>query len=182
MKGIVFNLLEEVTRRKHGERVWDTVLETARVDGAYTSVGQYPDADFLKLLATTATVLKLPPDEVVRWLGTQALPLLARRFPAFFSPHKSTRAFLLTLNGLVQSEVHKLYPGAEVPEFTCDNSAPEALTLTYRSKRRLCALAEGLIYGTATHYREVVRLEHPLCMKRKDKCCVFRLAFLGKGG
>ncbi|MBN3851729.1 heme NO-binding protein, partial [Paraburkholderia sp. Ac-20342] len=37
MKGIVFNLLEELVRREHGEDAWDDLLDAAHVQGAYTS-------------------------------------------------------------------------------------------------------------------------------------------------
>jgi len=42
MKGIVFNLLEEVVTTHHGSDTWDLLLDTARLDGAYTSLGSYP--------------------------------------------------------------------------------------------------------------------------------------------
>ena len=45
MKGIIFNLLEEVVTQAHGEEVWDQLLDAAQVDGAFTSLGNYPDED-----------------------------------------------------------------------------------------------------------------------------------------
>jgi hypothetical protein len=42
MKGIVFNLLEEVIRKEHGEDAWDALLEVTELDGAYTSSGAIP--------------------------------------------------------------------------------------------------------------------------------------------
>ena len=37
MKGIIFNLAEEVVVREHGDDVWDAVLEGAGVTGSYTT-------------------------------------------------------------------------------------------------------------------------------------------------
>ncbi|GBQ51026.1 heme NO-binding domain-containing protein [Komagataeibacter sucrofermentans] len=50
MKGIVFNILEEVVEKNHGAEAWDTLLEAANVSGAYTSLGSYPDAEMQALV------------------------------------------------------------------------------------------------------------------------------------
>ena len=38
MKGIVFNLLEEVVTEAYGADAWDSLLDAAGLDGAYTSL------------------------------------------------------------------------------------------------------------------------------------------------
>ena len=35
MKGIVFNLLQEVVTQHYGEDVWDDLIDAAGVDGVY---------------------------------------------------------------------------------------------------------------------------------------------------
>ena len=177
MKGIVFNLLEEVVSRDHGEDVWDTLLESAELDGAYTSLGSYPDGDLIKLVGAASSALALSADEIVRWFGRSALPLFADRYPKFFEPHASTRAFVLTLNSIIHPEVRKLYPGADVPEFDYDTSSDEVLVMGYRSARKMCAFAEGLIEGAASHYGEVALIKQPTCMTRGDEKCVLEISF-----
>ena len=61
MKGIVFNLLEEIVREAHGEDTWDALLEAADLDGAYTSLGSYPDEDLGRLVAAAAAAWACPP-------------------------------------------------------------------------------------------------------------------------
>lgn len=176
MKGVVFNLLESVVRRDYGEDTWEALLEAAEVDGAYSSLGNYPDEEMMRLAGAASSALKMPVDDVIRWFGRNALPLLANKHPHFFKPHKSTRPFLLTLNDVIHSEVRKLYPGADVPEFTYDTSSPEVLLMNYKSPRKLCALAEGFIEATAAHYGEELSLDQPQCMKRGDEKCVLRVS------
>src|SRR5688572_19259665 len=98
MKGVVFNLLEEVVRTEYGEDTWDNLLDEAGLDGAYASLGGYPDGDMMKLVMAASAALNLPPAAVVRWFGRKAIPLLHERYPDFFAGHASTRSFLLTLN------------------------------------------------------------------------------------
>jgi hypothetical protein len=177
MKGIIFNLLEEVVTSEFGAATWDKLLEGAKVDGAFTSLGSYPDETLFKLVAQASGALGQPPAEIVRWFGAKAIPLLAAKYPGFFSKHPSTRPFLLTLNSIIHPEVRKLYPGADVPDFDFDSSSPDVLVMGYRSKRRLCALAIGLIEGAAHHFHETAHINHPLCMHRGDSSCRLDISF-----
>jgi hypothetical protein len=166
-----------VIRRDHGEDKWDHLLDLAGLDGAYTSLGNYSDDDLSTLVAASATALGLPEYDVVRWFGREALPLLARKYPTLFERYNSTRPFVLALNDIIHPEVRKLYPGADVPEFDYDTSSPDLLIMTYRSRRRLCAFAEGLVEGAAAHFGEGVTFEQPRCMLRGDEACQFHIRF-----
>lgn len=177
MKGIIFNLLEEVVSEKYGEDTWDALLAAAKVDGAYTSLGSYPDDQLVALVTAASRALNQPPNDIVRWFGIEALPRLAAKYPGFFARHKATRPFLLTINGIIHPEVKKLYPGADTPDFEIDGSSPDVLVMGYRSRRRLCALAEGLIEGAARHYGETVAINHYSCMHRGDPSCQMELTF-----
>lgn len=177
VKGIVFNLLEGVVRDSYGDDIWDDLLDQAGVEGAYTSLGSYPDEEVARLVMAAAHALKQPPEQVLRWFGRKAMPILAQRYPVFFSPHASTRPFLLTLNDIIHPEVDKLYPGASTPVFDFDASSDEVLVMGYRSRRKLCALALGFIEGAADYFGETLEYQHPLCMHRGDEKCVFTLSF-----
>lgn len=180
MKGIIFNLLEAVVTKKYGANTWDDLLDAAQVDGAFTSLGNYPDADLFKLVGAASAALKLPPEVIVRWFGTEMLLLLAGHYPQLFTPHKTARAFILTLNNVIHPEVKKLYPRADTPDFDFDASSPDVLVMDYRSKRKLCALAEGLAEGAATHFGETVHIHHPECMLRGAASCRLELRFAPK--
>ncbi len=177
MKGIVFNLLEDVVTAAHGAETWDALLAGAGLDGAYTSLGNYPDDHLFRLVGVAAQALQLKPAAVVRWFGVKAIPLFAGRYPELFAGHRSARTFVLTLNNIIHPEVRKLYPGADVPDFEVDQSRPELLVLGYRSARQLCALAEGLVEGAAGYYGESVTIQHPRCLHRGDDQCRLEIVF-----
>lgn len=177
MKGIVFNLLEEVVTQHHGAQTWDRLLEAARLDGAYTSLGSYPDEHVARLVEKAAGMLQLPVSAVLRWFGRQAIPLLAQRYPRFFAVHASTQPFLLSLNYVIHPEVRKIYPGADAPTFhfeTCDDGS---LRMIYDSQRKLCHLAHGFAEGAADHFGERLDFAHPRCMHDGAPQCVFELRF-----
>jgi hypothetical protein len=159
MKGILFNLLEDVVIRNHGEDTWDQLLAASALDGAYTSLGSYPDDQIQDLVGAASRKLGLTPFGVLRWFGQQAIPLLFVRYPAFFSSQSSTRPFVLSVNNIIHPEVRKIYPGADVPTFEFRYAPDGGLMMGYLSPRRLCALAQGFIEGAAAHYRETVVVE-----------------------
>jgi hypothetical protein len=179
VKGIVFNLLEEVVTRELGADAWDALLESASLDGAYTSLGSYDDSQMLGLVGAASRALEQSPADVLRWFGRRAIPLLADRYPQFFTPHSSSRAFVLTLNDIIHPEVRKLYPGAQVPEFTFTASSDGRLRIEYQSTRQLCALAAGMMEGAADHFGETVEVEESACMHDGAGACVFQVRFAG---
>ena len=175
MKGIVYNLLEECVSREYGADTWDSLLDAAGLDGVYTSLGSYPDQNLFALVAAASDTLGQPADTVIRWFGRHALPILADQYPRFFAPHRTTRSFVLTLNDIIHPEVRKIYPGADVPVFDFDTSS-DVLVMGYRSSRKLCAFAEGLLEGAADHYGELIAITQPQCMLRGDESCVLEIS------
>jgi hypothetical protein len=177
LKGIVFNLLEQVVTDEYGASAWDSVLDAAQLDGGYSAVGSYDDAELGRIVTAASAALETDPDVLVRWFGGRALPLLHARYPQFFAPHTNARSFVLTLNDVIHPEVRKLFPGADAPEFVFDTTDPHVLVLSYVSSRGLCSFAEGLIDGAATHFGETVDLVQRECSKRGDAQCVFACTF-----
>jgi hypothetical protein len=177
MKGIIFNLLQEVVAKEHGEATWDALIEGSGVSGAYSSLGNYPDEELGRIVGTASKALQIPPQDIIRWFGRNAIPLLAVHYPQFFSPHTRTSDFLLTLNTIIHPEVRKLYPNADVPEFDFESPSDDVLHLGYRSHRKLCALAEGFVEGAAAHFGENVALEQTQCMNRGDERCLIVARF-----
>lgn len=177
MKGIIFNLVETIVSRAHGADAWDRLLDVAELDGAYTTVGAYPDAELFALVDAAAADLGMSSQSVLRWVGRESLPLLAQRYPHFFEP-PTTRGFVLTLNHVIHPEVRKLYPGADVPVFAFAAHGEDGLSIDYRSHRRMCGFAEGLIQGAGDHYGEEVRIEQPRCMLEGGTSCQLVCEFL----
>lgn len=185
MKGIVFNLLEEVVTTHLGEQAWDGILAGSGVDGAYTSLGNYPEEEFARLVGALSRESGKSDREALKWFGQRAMPHLADRYPEFFRTHKDMRSFLMSLNDVIHAEVRKLYPGADVPVFEFETpagaSADDTLIMRYRSKRKLCQLAEGFIAGASDQFGEVVTVTQSSCMLDGASECVFVCRFPKRG-
>lgn len=181
MKGIIFNVVEDAITAEHGEAVWDSLLEAAGLEGAFTALGNYPDEDLTALVEAGAEALDVPPAELTRTLGHAALLGLAERYPQFFATHTSSRSFLLTLNDVIHPEVRKLHADAQPPDFWFDEGENGRLVVHYRSRRMLCALAEGMIMGAAAHYGEVAQVHQDSCMLDGADHCVLHVMFAAAG-
>jgi predicted hydrocarbon binding protein len=175
MKGVVFNLLEQVVSEEAGDDVWERAIAESGVDGAYTSLGTYPHAELQALVASLAEQTGMNADETVMWFGRYALPKLAEAYPELFEPHDGSLRFLRTLNDIIHPEVRKLYPGADVPIFEFRVIESDRLLMGYRSERGLCHFGQGLIEGAAMYYGEDLRVSQVTCQKRGDAECVFEV-------
>jgi predicted hydrocarbon binding protein len=166
--GIIFNLLEEAVTRRFGAGAWAAML--AQVDvGGYLPFDRYPDDELFRLLGALPVAPEMNAEERLRWFGRAAVPLLAERYPLIFAPHQSAESFLLTLNAI-------LHPGPLDLE-VLEVEPPGGLVLGYRSARRLCALAEGFVTGTAEYFGEQVQIQQPRCMLHGEERCALVCTF-----
>ena len=174
MKGVIFNLLEDAVIRQHGLLAWESLLEMAGLEGAYTSLGSYPDSEVVRLVEAASTALGVSQSEVLRWFGRSAIPLLHERYELFFTPHRNAQSFVTSVNDIIHPEVRKLYAGAGCPHFHFHDLEDGRTGVAYQSPRRMCRLAHGFIEGAADHYGDAVEIEHLACML--DGLPVCRLA------
>jgi hypothetical protein len=176
VKGIIFNLVEDVVRQEHGDLVWDDVVEGAGVAGAYTSLGTYADGELDALASSAGALLGAEPREVVRHVAHEGVAILAARYPEFFTPYPDLDSFLAALNTVIHPEVASRFPGAVIPELSLRAPAPGVVELIYSSERRRCDMAEGLLLGAGEHYAETVQVVQTECMRRGDSVCVLRVS------
>lgn len=171
MKGVIFNLLEGAVTAEHGEDAWVSLLDLANCDSTFSSLGSYPDAELMGLVDAAAGMLSLPRSEVLRWFGNAAIPMLAELYSGFFTPHRTARGFITSVNDIIHPEVRKLYSGASCPHFHFHDLPDGRLGIAYNSARQLCHLAHGFIEGTSTYYAQAVEVEHLACTHSGDPVC-----------
>ncbi|MEZ5100036.1 MAG: heme NO-binding domain-containing protein [Thermoleophilia bacterium] len=175
MKGVVFNLLEDVVTQGHGADAWDAILDAAGADGAYTSLGDYADEELERILASAAGALGLPADDVLRVFGREAAPRFLARYP-FHDGHASAAAFLATLDDVVQPQVAQIFRGSSPPRLDPELDGRQ-LVLRTASTRGLCAVLEGMVEGVAGLFGEVATIEQASCVRRGDACCTLVCSF-----
>jgi hypothetical protein len=177
VKGIIFNLVEEVVTEDYGADSWDDLLESTPVSGAYTSVATYSDSELDVIVDAAAAMTGLTPGQLLRYVGRRSLPLLRDRYPEFFQMHTTTRTYLHSLNEVVHPEVRKLYEGAEPPRFSFTEQPDGDLLMAYHSRRNLCLLGEGLVLGASDVYHENISVTQPECKLDGAPHCIMRISW-----
>ena len=173
MKGIVFNVVETIIEKEYGPEMWDLLLTSAKLDGAYTSLGNYPDAELYSIVDAAARQLGLTAADTLKWIGKRSMPYFSKIAPYIFKNYSHSEDFIKDVNNIIHPEIKKLSPGAVCPHFHIMNSSKKSLSLVYTSPRKLCALAEGFMESAAELYQNNISIRQPECVHDGAERCVF---------
>jgi len=178
MKGIAFTILNQMVEETMGVEAWDEILDRVRPasEGVYISSDSYPDAELFAIVGALSEMTGKDVDDLLRAFGEYALPQFARRYPVFFE-NVNAKQFLNSIQDVIHVEVKKLFPDAQLPDLTYEDPAPDRLVMVYRSPRKLCRFAEGLIQGTAEYFDIPIQWTQAQCMAQGDALCRFELHF-----
>lgn len=181
MKGEIFNLFESFVTQGFGadsyERLYSDSQDKLETKEPFVGPGTYPDSDFLILLDKAVAMTAIPVETAVRAFGKFALPHLIGKVPQFAPPGISAKQFLMSVNDVIHVEVRKIYRDTVLPQFDYIDTAPDKLTMIYSSPRRLYALVEGLIEGTAEYFSTPITYERKLEANSSIGRCRFELKF-----
>lgn len=173
MKGVVFIALNDLIERDFGLSVWENLLNEVKpaCGGVYISTESYPDSDMPRFVAAIARHTTLSSEDITRFFGRYLFSELNKKFPIFSQRYNDLFTFLVNIEGVIHSEVKKLYHDPSLPALAGHITDASNMCLVYRSPRKLCYLAEGLIYGAANHYQENITVRHDTCLHLGDACC-----------
>lgn len=175
MKGVLFNIVEEVVDDTLPDGTWDRALEGAGVRGAYTSLGNYPDEQLVRIVGSLSDQSGLPVPDVLRHAGQHGFNHLVERHPDLVDDVDDLWTLMSRLDDVIHPEVLKLYPEATPPMFAVESSDEGSMTLRYRSPRQMCFLAEGLILGAADHFGTSVDVSQSECVHAGGDSCVIEV-------
>lgn len=176
MKGVVFNILEEMVLEQKGMEAWNDILAQAQESsGVYTSALSYPDEELFALVAAVSDYLDVPTQSVVKTFGEYMFGALAERYPVFIERCPDLFSFLESIDSVIHVEVNKLYQNPGLPSIRCTQTSDNQLLMYYHSERNLCLLAEGLTFGAARLYGNTVDIQHRQCMHNGADQCVLEV-------
>ncbi|WP_438768285.1 heme NO-binding domain-containing protein [Kushneria sp. TE3] len=175
MKGIIFNMFNDIVVSRFDEQLWEEILDDARVSGAYSSLGNYDDHDMLSLVSAASHRTGMTPRECLHWLGREMLPRLGGFYPGMLERFNTTFATLKALNNVIHPEVVRYHPDAIVPVFHYHEVSDNTMVMEYRSARGICSLAHGLMQGCGDYFDESIEIDHIQCRHRGDDHCLFRI-------
>lgn len=179
MQGIIFNALEEFVLENADMEVWNSVIDDSQVPnaGAYTAGVSYDDAEIVALASTLCDKLGVTLKDGLHLFGKFLFGFLLNRGPIELKDYQDTQTLLSELESVIHRDVKRLHPDAYTPFFEYRITDKNNGELIYRSKRKLCAVAEGLIHGAAEHFNQTVALDHDQCMHDGHEECHWNVRF-----
>lgn len=182
MQGVIFNAIEEFTIDLGGMELWNQILDEAAVKsgGIYTFGKTYDDQEIVDLAVTLCKSINVELDKGLHLFGKFLFTYLLDKGNVHIKDYPNTQSLLSELEDVIHRDVERLHPNAYTPFFEFTKIDENSGELIYRSKRKLCQVAEGLVEGAADHYGQNVVMSHTQCMHRNDDDCHWTLTFSEK--
>ncbi|GGW61031.1 heme NO-binding domain-containing protein [Alishewanella tabrizica] len=172
MKGIIFNILEDMVVEKLGMAAWNSLLEKNAPQGrVYVSAKNYDDSELFSLAQAVGDTLQLPLADVVKAFGHYLFQGLVERHQSVVQRFASFDALVLGIHDVIHVEVNKLYVDPSLPTISCEKTSDNTIKMFYHSPRQLCLCAEGLLYGAADYYKIPITIQHTQCMHLGAEQC-----------
>ena len=176
MHGLIFASLRDYTALRLGE---ERAVELW-ADRIFEATEAYDDEWFTAQVERLAVATGDSIEEIQRGFGSfAAQTTFAGLYPAYYEESADTFTFLLGIEEHIHELVRATIVGASPPELRVQPFGEVGVLVSYTSERRLCAMLEGLVRGTAEHYREALVVEEIQCMHRGDAGCVFTVTRRG---
>jgi len=174
MHGIILTELQKYVEKRRGAETWTEVRAAAGLsDRVYTPVGVYPDDDVVALIGATAASTQSPVDDVLQDFGEFIVPDLVEIYGSLIDPDWGPLDLLQHTEETVHTMVRVRDPGSEPPYLEAERTAPDEVVITYRSPRRMCGVAKGIVRGVAAHYGQPLSISEEMCMlDGADRCVI----------
>jgi heme-NO-binding protein len=177
VQGVIFDELEKYVVRELGQTGLSRIRDlTGRGNGGYQFDRAYPDDEMFVMLRGLVEATRRAPQEIVEEFGEVLATALFEVYGFLVDTRWSFLEFLLNTEMVIHAGVRLNTPGARPPLIQVLRSGPESVKISYRSSRRLCPLAKGIIRGAAAHYKVAIVLTEESCMLRGDSECVMTVA------
>ena len=175
MRGVVVTGLKDYLESEGGINLWQELLTKAdKEDLIVMSSEFYPDDFVVSMVVMAAELTETPVNEFIEQFGKHLFKTLDTFYHFMMDDIKDYDTLIHSLDNIIHPQVKKLHPDAIVPSFEVSNK-DNGWHIEYRSERKLCPLAIGLLYGAAEHYNFPINIEHPHCVHSGHPCCEFEV-------
>ncbi|MGQ0537133.1 MAG: heme NO-binding domain-containing protein [Methanobacteriota archaeon] len=176
MHGLIFAELKKFVVDRYGAAAWNQLATEAGAAGKIFLPNQaYPDAELLPLLGTAAKLTGRSQDEILEDFGEFIAPDLLKLYGLQLNPQWKTLDLVENTESIIHRLVRARDPAASPPKIVCRREATDRAVMVYRSQRKLCSVAKGIVKGVAKTYGEEVRLSESTCMNHGGTQCEIQI-------
>lgn len=158
MKGTIIKCLAELVLEKHGDVVWQRIMDDAGFakHTLILAIGDIDDDQAIRLLSSTTKVLGITPEQAAdafgeHWCCVYAPRVYARTLQRF----SSARDLILGLDQ-IHVDVTRTMANAAPPRFAYAWKSSNVLEVTYTSHRGLIDIYIGLARGVGKMFNEAL--------------------------
>jgi predicted hydrocarbon binding protein len=180
--GFIFTEIKKYVGEKLGRAAWPELLQRAGLGRReFENFLSYPDEEAVALVGAAAATTGLPADAILEDFGAFLGEDLVEIYRPLIDPAWRTLEFLANVEETIHHVVRSRNRQAAPPNLVCRRSGPHEVVIVYRSQRRLCALARGIVRGVAQQYGEQVEVREETCMHRGAPSCEIHVERRGGG-
>jgi Haem-NO-binding len=182
MHGIVLTELQEFVTRHHGLPAWREVQRRAGLPPkVYIPAATYPDGDVVALVGAASALTGTPVPDLLEAFGAGLVPGLLQIYGRMVKKGWKTLDLLEHTESAMHTVVRRQTPGADPPQLSCVRTDPDRVVIVYKSSRRMCAVAKGIIRGVAAHFGDRVAISETDCMLKGDPQCTIGVQLVRTG-
>ncbi|HXH99539.1 MAG TPA: heme NO-binding domain-containing protein [Sphingobacteriaceae bacterium] len=152
--GSIFFLLKKYVNSNFAEGTWDNLIKLSGASGDYEMTQSYPLQEIGLIVAAASQLTGISPQEIQERFGEFLVPDLFKLYADYLRPEWKTFDVLLHTEGVMHGAVRKLNSIANPPVLNVSKVNENLLIIDYYSKRRMGALATGIIKGIAKYFNE----------------------------
>ena len=172
MHGLLFKSMKDYVIENHGKETWLEVCTSADVDKRiFLTIDTYPDEELLRLFDATADSVGSSVPELLASYGRFAAGQLLDTHRNAVDDDWDALDLLANADEVVAG-LQSRDPDLDPPQLACRRDGPDRVTIEYRSERKLCFAAKGIVHGIADRYDAEVRVAEPSCAHEGADACV----------
>ncbi|MDF2451334.1 MAG: hypothetical protein K0S26_838 [Bacteroidota bacterium] len=158
--GSIFYLLKKFIDRTMPEGSWSRLNEMAgHKEAQYELTSNYALSDLNGMFSAASELTGIGPNELMEKFGRELVPDLMQVYANYVDPTWKTYEIILNTEEVMHGAVRRLNSTANPPILNVTKTGNDVLMIDYYSKRRLSALAVGIITGIAEFYNESDQVE-----------------------
>lgn len=155
MHGSILILLKRYVTHHYDFATWHRLVTVAGLtETDFETHKVYPDEHVYQLVGVAAKHVGIPAEELQEKFGEFLVPDLLYMYRKLLDPTWRTLELLEHVEGRMHHAVRRDLQGSTPPVLHFERVSADAVRLQYVSKRRMGALAVGIVRGLARHYGE----------------------------
>ncbi|MDG2222351.1 MAG: heme NO-binding domain-containing protein [Rubripirellula sp.] len=161
MKGVIFTAFLDHVETELGLETLDSIIESSDLatGGAYTAIGTYDHAELVQMVVKLSELTDIPVSDLLKGFGLKLFSQLANGYAGLLGDASDSFSLVSSIDNHIHIEVRKLYPDADLPNFSHERIDDDTLVLTYTSERGFADVAEGLLMGCFAYFDEDIEIK-----------------------